>query len=90
MDHLQNENQQQHLQVQVLFQLSQQLRESEVSTKAAEVVDVCPVSGRFNKRVTCEVIANCKRNRTTTKCIECKRPVCGQCLAAVYNRHISA
>ena len=68
-----------------LFQLSEQLRESEVSRKAAEVDDVCPVSeGRFNKRVTCEV--NCKRTRTTTKCTECKCPVCGQCLAGVCTR----
>ena len=73
-----------------LFQLSQQLRESEVSRKAAEVVDVCPASGKFMKRVTCEVRANCKRNRTTTKCTECKRPVCGQCLAAVCIRCKSA
>ena len=70
------------------FQLSQQLRKSEVSRKVDEVVDVCPVNGTFMNRVTCEVRANCKgkRNRTTMKCTECKRPVtpvCGQCLAAV-------
>jgi Transposase IS4 len=69
-----------------LFELSNQLRESEVSRKALEVVESCQLSGKLKKRVTCEVRSNCKRNRTTTKCIECKRPVCGQCLAGVCSR----
>jgi len=43
MDHLPNENRQQHLQAQVFVPV-EQLRESEVSRKAAEVDDVCPVS----------------------------------------------
>ena len=43
MDHLPNENRQQHLQAQVFVPV-EQLRESEVSRKAAEVYDVCPVS----------------------------------------------
>jgi hypothetical protein len=66
-----------------LFELSQKLREGEVSRRASAAVDSCPVSGKLKKRVTCEVGANCKRNRTTTKCTQCKRPVCGQCLAAI-------
>lgn len=57
MDHLRGENRQQH-QISMrkfLFELSNQLRESEVLRKAREVVESYQLSGKLNKRVTCEV-----------------------------------
>jgi hypothetical protein len=36
---------------------------------------------KLSARVNCRVKLNCNHNRTTTLCIKCKRPVCGQCLS---------
>lgn len=70
----------------LLFELSKQLKESKACRRASAAVDSCSVSGKLKERVTCEVGANCKRNRKTTKCTQCKRPVCKQCFAAFCAR----
>jgi hypothetical protein len=40
-------------------------------------------SCKLPTRVTCQIKYGCNRNRTTTSCSKCKRPVCGQCLSNV-------
>jgi len=75
---------------QFLRQLSAELTEatttsstSSSSTTPAPSTSASSAARHLNERVNCQVKAVCKRNRTTTLCGSCKRPVCGQCMASV-------
>jgi len=71
---------------QFLRQLSAEL--TETSTSSGNVPAPASTSSSstttlLGKRVNCQVKAVCKRNRTTTLCDSCKRPVCGQCMVNI-------
>jgi len=71
---------------QFLRQLSAEL--TETSTSSGNVPTLASTlssstTTQLGKRVNCQVKAVCKRNRTTTLCDSCKRPVCGQCMVNI-------
>ena len=71
---------------QFLRQMSAELRATSTSPENMPTPTSTSWSSRttqLGKRVNCQVKATCKRNRTTTLCDSCKRPVCGQCLANI-------
>ena len=63
-----------------LQQLSKELRKD--VDDEAQVVRQEPGTV-LESRVTCQIHANCQKNRTVNLCRQCKRPVCGKCQAVV-------
>jgi len=71
---------------QFLRQLSAELREtstSSESTPAPALTSSSSTTIQLGKKVNCRVKAVCKRNRTSTLCSSCKRPICGQCMVNI-------
>ena len=71
---------------QFLRQLSAELRETSTSsgsTPAPASTSSSSTTTQLGKRVNCRVKVVCKRNRTSTLCGSCKRPVCGQCMVNI-------
>jgi len=71
---------------QFLRQLSAELTEASMSSPSRPTPlpsSSSSTSGCLDKRVNCQVKSACKRNRTTTMCDSCKRPVCGKCMANI-------
>jgi len=75
---------------QFLRQLSAELTEATTTSSASSslttpalATSASSAARHLNRRVNCQVKALCKRNRTTTLCDSCKRPVCGQCMASI-------
>lgn len=74
---------------QFLYNLSQELRQAEVSRRSGNNSSSSQIGlseEKLSKRVTCGVRDNCNRNRTVTRCEKCKLPVCGKCLANICNK----
>lgn len=68
-----------------LHKLSEELIDAAISENAPQPY-LFSEEGKLLKRVQCQVKLKCKRNSTSTVCMDCKRPVCGMCLANVCMR----
>jgi len=64
-----------------IYKLSEELTEA-AAERLLQLPPASTTPGKLAKHVVCAIKVNCKRNSTSTTCVECKRPACGMCLVS--------
>ena len=58
-----------------LHRLAEELMAGAIAVRSTQQPPIDITSGRLGKKVSCQVKSKCKRNRTTTVCVTCEKPV---------------